>query len=152
MPDSATQNGRQVSIVRTFDAPLEQVWDAWVDPKQVAQWWGPEGFETPADSVVIELRVGGRYELLMVDTRSGAEFPVLQEILEISPPELLVLRHEPMPEHGMLEPIVTRIELREQDGGTRVEATGGPYSPEMGPNAELGWQQQLDKLERVLSA
>jgi len=152
MPDSATQSDRQVAIVRTFDAPPEQVWEAWVDPAQVAQWWGADGYETPLDSVAIELRQGGRYDLLMVDTRTRGESPVRQEVLEVSAPELLVLRHEPMPEYGLVDPIVTRIEFHAHDGGTRVEVTGGPYTAEMGPMAEMGWGQQLDKLERVLSA
>ncbi len=42
MPDSATQSDRQVAIVRSFDAPPEQVRQAWVDPEQVARWWGPD--------------------------------------------------------------------------------------------------------------
>jgi len=150
MPDSATQSDRHVAIVRTFDAPPDQVWRAWVEPEQVARWWGPEGFETPLDSVVIEPRPGGRYDLLMVDTGSGKQYPVRQEVLEASAPELLVLRHAPMPEHGMVEAIVTRIEFHAADGGTRLEISGGPYPAEMGPNAEAGWSQQLDKLARLL--
>ena len=151
MPDSATQSDYQVAIVRTFDAPREQVWEAWVDPAQVARWWGPDGFETPLDSVVIELHVGGRYDLLMVDTRSGGEFPVRQEVLEVSAPELLVLRHEPMPDHGMLKAIVTRLEFHEHEGGTRIEVSGGPYPAEMGAFAEQGWREQFDKLARLLA-
>ena len=152
MPDSATQSDKQVEIVRIFDAPPEQVFRAWADPLQVAQWWGPEGFETPPDSVVIELRPGGRYDLLMVDTRTGGEFPVRQEVVEVSEPDLLVVRHEPMPEHGMLKEIVTRIEFHAHEGGTRVEVSGGPYPAEMGAFAEEGWSQQFDKLARMLSA
>jgi uncharacterized protein YndB with AHSA1/START domain len=152
MSDSATQPDYEVAIVRTLDAPPERVWEAWVDPLQVAQWWGPDGFETPPDSVVIELRVGGRYDLMMVDTRSGGEFPVRQEVLEVSAPELLVLRHEAMPDHGMLKPVVTRIEFHEHEGGTRVEVSGGPYPAEMGAFAEQGWREQFDKFARLLSA
>jgi uncharacterized protein YndB with AHSA1/START domain len=152
MSDSATQSEKQIAITRTFDATPEQVWQAWTDPAQVVHWWGPDGFETPPDSVVIELRPGGRYDLLMVDTRSGGEFPVRQEVLEVAPPELLVLCHEPMPDHGMLKEIVTRIELHAHEGGTRVEVTGGPYPAEMGAFAEQGWGQQFDKLARLLSA
>jgi len=152
MPDSATQNDHQVSIVRTFDAPPEQVWQAWTDPAQVALWWGPDEFETPADSVVIEPRPGGRYDLQMVETRTGESSEVHQEILELSAPELLVLRHAPMPEHGLLEPMVTRVELHEHDGGTRLTLTGGPYTTEMSPLVEQGWGEQLDKLARLLSA
>jgi uncharacterized protein YndB with AHSA1/START domain len=152
MPDSATQSGRQVAIVRTFEAPPEQVFEAWVDPAQVARWWGPDEFETPADSVVIDLRPGGRYDLLMVETRTGESSAVRQEILEVTAPELLVLRHEPMPEHGLLEPMVTRVEFHEHEGGTRLEVIGGPYTPEMSPFVEQGWGEQLDKLVRLLSA
>jgi len=151
MPDSATQNAHQVVISRTYDAAPEVVWAAWVDPAQVALWWGPECFETPLDSIVIEPRVGGRYHLTMVDTTSGTAFPVRQEILEISPPELLVLSHDPMPEHGLLEAVVTRLEFHPHDGGTRLEVTGGPYNAEMGAGAEQGWSEQLDKLARVVS-
>lgn len=151
MPDSATKNAHQVAITRTYDAPPEVVWAAWVDPAQVAQWWGPECFETPLDSIVIEPRAGGRYHLTMVDNRSGTAFPVRQEILEFSPHELLVLSHEPMPEHGLLEAIVTRLEFHAENGGTRLEVTGGPYNAEMGPDAEQGWSEQLDKLARLLS-
>jgi uncharacterized protein YndB with AHSA1/START domain len=152
MPDSATQSDRHVAIVHTFAAPPELVWAAWADPVQVAQWWGPDGFETLLDSVVVELRPGGRFELLMRDTRTGNEFPVRQEILEASEPDLLVMRHEAVPEHGMLEAIVTRLEFHAHEGGTRLEVTGGPYPAEMGPNAAQGWVEQFEKLARVLSA
>ena len=150
MPDSATQNDHEVSIVRTFEASPEQVFEAWVDPAQVAQWWGPDEFHTPLDSVVIEPRPGGRYDLVMVETRTGEQSHVRQEILELSAPELLVLRHEPMPEHGLHEPMVTRVELHAHDGGTRLEVTGGPYTQEMAPFVDQGWGEQLDKLARLL--
>ena len=152
MPDSTTQSEKQITIVRTFDAPPEQVWQAWIEPEQVARWWGPDGFETPLDSVVIEPRPGGRYDLMMVDTRTGGQFPVRQEVLEASPPDLLVLCHEPMPDHGMLKEIVTRIELHAHEGGTRVEISGGPYPAEMGAFAEQGWREQFEKMARLLSA
>ncbi len=148
MPESATQ----VDVTRVFDAPREAVFAAFTDPEQVMQWWGPEHFDVPRDSVTIDLREGGRYDLTMVQTGSGQEFPVRQEILEVSSPELLILRHEPMPDFGMLEAIDTRIEFHDEGGATRVEITSGPYSAEMGPNAQMGWEQQLDKLAGLLSA
>ncbi len=148
MPESATQ----VDVTRVFDAPREAVFAAFTDPEQVMQWWGPEHFDVPRDSVTIDLREGGRYDLTMVQTGSGHEFPVRQEILEVSSPELLILRHEPMPDFGMLEAIDTRIEFHDEGGATRVEITSGPYSAEMGPNAQMGWEQQLDKLAGLLSA
>ena len=38
---------RNVVVTRVFDAPLEQVWRAWVEPEMVKQWWGPTGFSCP---------------------------------------------------------------------------------------------------------
>ncbi len=35
---------RDVVVTRIFDAPVEQVWNAWVEPEMVKQWWGAEGF------------------------------------------------------------------------------------------------------------
>ncbi len=148
MPESATQ----VDVTRVFDAPREAVFAAFTDPEQVMQWWGPEHFDVPRDSVTIDLREGGRYDLTMVQTAGGQEYPVRQEILEVSSPELLILRHEPMPDFGMLEAIDTRIEFHDEGGATRVEITSGPYNAEMGPNAQMGWEQQLDKLAGLLSA
>ncbi len=148
MPDAATQ----VEVTRTFDAPRTEVYNAWTDPDQIVQWWGPEHFEVPRDSVSVDVRPGGRFDLTMIDSASGQEYPVRQEIVEATPPELLVMVHQAVPEHGLLEAIETRVEFHEENGGTRVRVTGGPYSAEMGPNAQMGWEQQLDKMVRLLSA
>ena len=98
---------QEVLITRIFDAPRERVFRAWTDPDEVAAWYGPEHFDTPRERIHIDLRVGGRYELTMVQRGSGAEFAIGYEILELVEPELIVLRSDPMPEVGMHEPTVT---------------------------------------------
>lgn len=44
-------------VTRVFDAPVEQVWNAWRDPEQVMQWWGPNGFTCPMTRM--DFREGG---------------------------------------------------------------------------------------------
>jgi uncharacterized protein YndB with AHSA1/START domain len=39
-------NANEIRFTRIYDASVETVWDAWTDPDQVAQWWGPRGFTT----------------------------------------------------------------------------------------------------------
>jgi uncharacterized protein YndB with AHSA1/START domain len=58
MPDT-TKNVKTRDLVVTgvFDAPLEIVWKAWVEPERVKQWWGPEGFTCPVAK--IDFREGG---------------------------------------------------------------------------------------------
>lgn len=141
---------QQVLITRIFDAPREQVFRAWTDPDQVAEWYGPEHFDAPREKIHIDLRVGGRWEVTMVQRDGGAEFPAVYEIVELVEPELLVLRSDPMPEYGMPEPIVTRVEFHDNGGKTRMTLTDGPYPSNRG-QAEAGWNGAFDKLARFVS-
>ena len=141
---------RLITITRVFDAPRELVWAAWTDPDQLAKWFGPAGFDTPRDTVEIDLRVGGRFSLRMVKGGSGLEHPVDYEIVELAEPELLVLKSEPMPEVGLHHGTVARVELQEEAGKTRMTLTDGPYTEEGGRGAGAGWEGAFDKLEALL--
>jgi uncharacterized protein YndB with AHSA1/START domain len=141
---------QQITITRVFDAPRELVFNAWTDPDQVARWFGPAGFDTPRDSVEIDLRVGGRFHLRMVQG-SGREYELRYEIVELVEPSLLVLKSEPMPEVGMPHSTVTRIELQDEGGRTRMSLTDGPYPEAAAEGASAGWQGAFDKLEALLS-
>lgn len=149
MSDMQTAQDQKVLITRIFDAPRDVVFQAWTDPEQVAQWFGPDGFDTPRETVIIDLRVGGRYELGMVQQQSGVVFPVRYEIIELDPPRLLVLKSEPMPEVGMHEPTVTRIELHAHGEKTRMSLTDGPYT--QSAHAEAGWNGAFVKLDALLA-
>jgi uncharacterized protein YndB with AHSA1/START domain len=35
---------REVVLTRIFDAPRDLEFKLWVDPRHLAQWWGPHGF------------------------------------------------------------------------------------------------------------
>lgn len=139
-----------ITITRVFDAPRALVFEAWTDPDQVSKWFGPAGFEAPRESVEIDLRVGGRFNLRMVQEGSGMDYRLSYEIVELVEPELLVLRSGPMPEVGLHHPTVTRIELHEEGGRTRMTLTDGPYTEEGGRGAGAGWEGAFDKLEALL--
>ena len=85
----------------------------------------------------------------MVQRGGGGEFAIGYEILELVEPELIVLRSDPMPEAGMHEPTITRVELHDIGGRTRMTLTDGPY-PETG-HAEVGWHAAFDKLAVVVA-
>jgi len=148
---SETTADQQITITRVFDAPRELVFRAWTDPDQVARWFGPEGMDTPRDTVQIDLRVGGRYHLTMVGGGGGREYAIRYEILELVEPELLVLRSEPMPEVGLHNATVTRVELHEEAGGTRMTLTDGPYPDAAGGGAKAGWEGAFDKLAALVT-
>jgi uncharacterized protein YndB with AHSA1/START domain len=145
-----TAADQEVVITRIFDAPRERVFKAWIDADEVAAWYGPEHFDTPREKIRIDARVGGRYELTMLQRDSGAEFSIGYDIVELVEPELLVMRSDPMPEAGLHEPTVTRVELHDLGGRTRMILTDGPYTD--GRHAEAGWSAAFDKLAAVVAA
>jgi uncharacterized protein YndB with AHSA1/START domain len=146
MTDMHAAQDQQVLITRVFDAPRELVFRAWTDPDHVAQWFGPAMFETR--NVAVDLRVGGAYELTMVQKDSGAEFPLRYEIVELDAPGLLVLRSDPMPEQGHHEATYTRVELHDHGDKTRMTLSDGPYVQSQ--HAERGWTAAFEKLAALL--
>lgn len=62
---------RTLTLERTFDAPIELVWEAWTQPEHVAQWWAPEGMEL--EVFEHDFREGGKWKYGM-EMPDGTEF------------------------------------------------------------------------------
>jgi uncharacterized protein YndB with AHSA1/START domain len=62
---------RTLSIKKTFDAPVDLVWEAWTKPEHIAHWWGPKGM--PLTVVEHNFRVGGKWKYVM-SMPDGGEF------------------------------------------------------------------------------
>lgn len=102
-----------LTIRRIFDASRERVWEAWTDPEQVAQWWGPDGFTNTVEKM--DVRPGGVWRFVMhgpngVDHHN--EF-VYDEVVES---ERLVYTHPPNEANGLLEFQVT-VNFNEYENG-----------------------------------
>ena len=52
-----------LTLVAEFDAPLQQVWELWSDPRLLEQWWGPPTY--PATVEQHELVTGGAITYFM---------------------------------------------------------------------------------------
>ena len=83
-------SGREIVITRVFDAPRDLVWEAWTDPKQVVQWWGPQGFTTTIHEM--DVRPGGVWRHTMRGP-DGNEYPNQSVFLEVVKPERIVFSH-----------------------------------------------------------
>jgi uncharacterized protein YndB with AHSA1/START domain len=77
----------ELFVTRVFDAPRALVFKAWTEPHRIVQWWGPDGYTTPACDV--DLRPDGVWRLCMLapDGRERWLRCVYREIVE---PERLV--------------------------------------------------------------
>jgi uncharacterized protein YndB with AHSA1/START domain len=97
-------------------------------------------------SDLIDLRVGGRYELKMVQRGGDSEFSIGYEILELIEPQLIVMRADPMPGAGRRDPTILRVEFHDHGDKTRMTLSDGPYPTPGRGHAEAGWSAAFDKL------
>ena len=108
---------RSIIGIREFDAPRAMVFEAFTDPKHLAQWWGPNGFSTTTSS--FDMRPGGVWRFVMHgpdgrDYQNRITFEVVQ------PPERLVYRHGGGED---VEPVQFRQTIVFEDLGGRTRIT-----------------------------
>lgn len=145
----------ELVITRIFDAPRELVYKAFVDPDQVAQWFGPVGWSVPRDTVDMDVRVGGHQKFVMVnDENPSWTSPVDARFVEVVENELLVGKEDFVESEGAPPtPMTIRLEFHDEDGGkTRLVLRQGPFSEEMAGNAREGWGTSFTKLDALLAA
>lgn len=146
MTDTATREARRtVQMTRRFSAAPEELFRAWTDPAEVAEWYGPDGWHAPMERIRIDGEVGGRWEVTMVRRSDGFEFPIGYEILELVEPTLVVLRHTESDPGGIGATIV-RVELTPDGDGTILTLSDGPMAGEGAEHAAGGYGQAFEKL------
>jgi len=115
----------EIRISRVYDAPVQAVWDAWTDPKQVAQWWGPRGFSITTHSK--DLRPGGVWHYTMHGP-DGVDYPNKTLYLEVEPGRRLVYDHGGYDERAPLFRVT--VVFSEVGGKTKMEMTMTLPTPE----------------------
>src|SRR5579871_4870147 len=86
----ARNKSNEIHITRIYDAPVKAVWEAWTDPDQVAQWWGPRGFTLTHHSK--DLRPGGHWTYTMHGP-DGVDYPNTTKYFEVEKHAKLVYDH-----------------------------------------------------------
>jgi uncharacterized protein YndB with AHSA1/START domain len=87
---AATTSDREIIITRVLDAPRELVFEAWTDPEQVVQWWGPRGFTTTIHEM--DVRPGGVWRFVMHGP-DGTDYDNKVVFVEVVKPDRLVYNH-----------------------------------------------------------
>jgi uncharacterized protein YndB with AHSA1/START domain len=85
-----TSQTNEIKIIREYDAPVKSVWDAWANPEEAAQWWGPRGFTITTHSK--DLKVGGNWTYTMHGP-NGVDYPNRTDYFEVEPLKKLVYDH-----------------------------------------------------------
>lgn len=143
-------------LERTLHAPRDLVFQAWIDPRHFAQWWGPKDFTNP--ECELDAHAGGMIRITM-RAPDGTLIPTEGIFLEITRPERIVFSTQAFKNalgEAQLETINT-ITLTEVNGATHLTVQAVVTKAGAGVAASLasmreGWNQSLDRLAAVTEA
>jgi uncharacterized protein YndB with AHSA1/START domain len=102
---------RTLTIKKTFQAPVDVVWNAWTQPEHIIQWWAPPGMPVTVKEHVF--KVGGKWKFAM-PMPNGQDFVSEGTYLEI-------IKHKKIVTSADFKPMTENVELHitfEADGDT----------------------------------
>jgi uncharacterized protein YndB with AHSA1/START domain len=161
LPSQVQPARRRVSIERTVNGAIEDVWELWTTKEGIESWWGPDGFTVKVRR--LDFRLGG--ELLYAMTATAPEqieflkkagMPQTTESLvtytEVEPLRRLGFRQmaDFIPGVKPYE-VETTVALETSLQGVRMVLTlDAMHDDHWTQLAVMGWESELDKLAKVL--
>ena len=147
----ANPGSHEIVITRSFDAPRDLVFKAFIDPDAVSRWWGQGDSETIVDE--LEARPGGRWRFVE-RSGDGSEHGFHGVYHDAVAPERIVytFEWEGLPGHVLLETIT----FEEQDGKTHMTDSSVFQSVAdrdgmLQSGMESGASESLDRLDAYLA-
>jgi uncharacterized protein YndB with AHSA1/START domain len=152
-----------VVIERTFDAPVDIIWQMWTDPEHFKAWYGPDGVTIPV--ATMDVRVGGT-RLVCMEMQSP-QGPMRMwftgEYREVVENERLVYTESMSGENGKLSspadvgasaghPMTTEVRVELEDVGGRTKMVMTHTGVPSGSPGAAGWTMALDKLATHVAA
>jgi uncharacterized protein YndB with AHSA1/START domain len=143
---------RELVITRLINAPRGLVWEAWTNPEQVMQWWGPDGFTSTLHEM--EVKPGGVWRFTMHGP-GGMDFPNKIIFTAVDKPSLLACSHSSELENdpARFETTVTFEEIRGRTWLTMRAVFATKEERDRMVNeygAEDGGKQAVSRLEAFL--
>ena len=148
MNDTSAKTG-ELTIVRTYNAPRELVFECMITPEHLTHFWGPVGVSTPLETIKIDPKPGGVFETVMVNDSDGAEYPNRGVYVEVDKPNKLSWT-EPDVEGGMLSSL-TFVDLGDGRTEVTIHQTNVPEMY-MSAEAQAGMQSSLDRFAAYVSS
>ena len=154
---------KRITIERTFDASIEDVWELWTTKEGIESWWGPDGFMVKVHT--IDLRPGGALAYAMIcagpeqiEFMKKANMPLTTEhrltYTEVTMQKRLTFTQKADFIPGV-DPydVETMVEFHSTKGGVRMLLTiDAMHDEHWTKMAVMGWESELGKLAKVLKA
>jgi len=159
--DATTKgNRRKITLARTYEASVEDVWNLWTTKAGIESWWGPEGFTVKVHK--LDLRPEGELLYAMTATGPGqiefmkrAGMPLTTEArlryTEVRPMQRLAYVHliDFILEVEAYD-VATVVELHAERNRVRmVVYLDAMHSDEWTQRAVGGWESQLSKVDKL---
>jgi uncharacterized protein YndB with AHSA1/START domain/DNA-binding transcriptional ArsR family regulator len=145
---------RVLAFARQMAAPATEIWPYWTTGRLVRRWWSPAHF------VVVRARLeavpGGRLEIVMQEG-DGTRYLSRGRFVELKRPKYLRFELAPLGSDGVpLLSAVHELTLTGHRNRTTLSLRirVAPLAPGAVPalaGMKLGWNQLLDKLERIVA-
>lgn len=158
-----TAEKQDLVVTHLFDVPVQQAWEAWVDPRLVKQWWGPDGFTCPLAQ--IDFRVGGTSLVCMSSPQFGDHYSTwhYREIVPLK--RIVYIQNLTDPGGNPIDPtsaglpadfpqhMLTSLTLRAlSDRQTEVTVKEYGWTPgSMMEMSRMGLEQCLDKMASIFA-
>jgi uncharacterized protein YndB with AHSA1/START domain len=150
MPQLSVTPLRTVALERSFDAPVDLVFEAWTRPELWSRWFPPREFTMTIEAM--DFREGGTFDAAFHGF--GASHAFSGTYKEIVPGERLVWASNfpDGPEGQML----TTVTFHPEGDRTRLEVVQAffyleGFAKQGVEGAPIGWGQTLDKLGEYLA-
>lgn len=131
-------------VTRTYDAGIEDVFDAWVATSKIKEWWGCA--QTVKVESEVEPKVGGKYTHNMT-LDNGFEVPGEARLFEYDPPNKLAYE-APDEERGLM--VQVTVEFTAVGDMTEVKLTHQNIRDEFSQFIIGGWGAAFEKLGAFL--
>jgi uncharacterized protein YndB with AHSA1/START domain len=140
-----------IELTRTFEAPRQEVWREWTEPERFADWYGGPDFKVPLETISMDVRQGGRWNLVM--RGAGREIHWDGEYVEVEEPERLVFTVSDQPGEDLYD--LCTVVLTELDSDRTemlFQQSGGHMPAEAYRRAKEGWGGMFEYLAERLKA
>jgi len=139
------------TVSRFIAAPRELVWQAWTTPEHFAAWFGTEAIEVPLETVVLDVRPGGKMALVML-LPDGNRMEWFGEYSVVDRPSRLEYWLSDGPPIEGLDPVVVTFD--EVEAGTQLTLFQPRYgfTDEQMDATAAGYGSFFDSLEHVVAS
>jgi uncharacterized protein YndB with AHSA1/START domain len=143
----------ELVVSRTINGPARLVFEAWTKAELFQRWWVPKSAPIFLISCALDVRVGGRYQLVFGIHGSDQQMTFFGRYIEVIPHTRIVWTNEEGDEGGA----ITTVTFEEKDGQTRVIVhdlypSKAALEDAIASGSTEGMPEQLEALEALVVA